>query len=103
MEEASLERRGKTLHLKTFKRRHERVVRVTFSCYNLCQLTLISYRKRKEREYAIKGNSKLTEEQKVKFGDEVHRKTDTLLSGNNTTAAGLEPQTLRSGGSSSNH
>ena len=36
-------------------------------------------------------------------GDEVHRKTDTLPSGNNMTAAGLEPQTLRSGGSSSNH
>ena len=37
------------------------------------------------------------------LGDEVHRKTDTLLSGNNMTAAGLKPQTLRSGGSSSNH
>ena len=37
------------------------------------------------------------------IGDEVHRKTNTLFSGNNMTAAGLEPLTLRSGGSSSNH
>ena len=37
--------------------------------------------------------------------NEVHRKTDTLFPGNNTTAAELKPLvlTIRSGGSSSNH
>ena len=37
------------------------------------------------------------------ISDEVHRKTDTLFSGNNMTAAGLKPPTFQSGGSSSNH
>ena len=37
------------------------------------------------------------------FSNEVHGKTDTLFPGNNTTAAKLEPLTIRSGGSSSNH
>ena len=30
------------------------------------------------------------------LSNEVHRKTDTLFSGNNTTAVGLEPLTFRS-------
>ena len=34
---------------------------------------------------------------------EVHRKTDTLFPVNNMTVAELEPLTIRSGGSSSNH
>ena len=37
------------------------------------------------------------------ISNEVHRKTDTLFPGNNTTAAELEPLTIRSRGSSSNH
>ena len=35
--------------------------------------------------------------------NEVYRKTDTLFPGNNTTAAELEPLTIRSGCSSYNH
>ena len=37
------------------------------------------------------------------INNEVHRETDTLFPGDNTTAAELKPLTIRSGGSSSNH
>ena len=37
------------------------------------------------------------------ISNEVHGKTDTLFPGNSTTVAELEPLTIRSGGSSSNH
>ena len=39
----------------------------------------------------------------ISISNEVHRKTDTLFPGNNTTGAELEPLTIRSGGSSSNN
>ena len=37
------------------------------------------------------------------MSNEVHRKTDTLFPGNSVTIAELEPLTIQSGGSSSNH
>ena len=39
----------------------------------------------------------------ILLSNEVHRKTDTLFPENNMTAAELEPLTIRSRGSSSNH
>ena len=37
------------------------------------------------------------------MSNEVHRKKDTLFPGNSMTVAELEPLTIQSGGSSSNH
>ena len=39
----------------------------------------------------------------IYMSNEIHRKTDTLFPGNSITIAELEPLTIRSGGSSSNH
>ena len=39
----------------------------------------------------------------IEISNEVHRKTETLFSGNNMSTAGLKPPTFQSGGSSSNH
>ena len=37
------------------------------------------------------------------MSNEIHRKTDTLFPGNSMTIAELEPLTIQSGASSSNH
>ena len=68
------------------------VIEVLYSLLSLFLLTSLFYM----YMYMYQSFDKL-------ISNEVHRKTDTLFPGNNTTAAELEPPTIRSGGSSSNH